>query len=78
MGKTVFSFQNAYVQLAILCLEHFRVRELHDIFSLERLCHDLHKEQDQRRKKTKLQDIFQAIKDVFKAKPTLLRSDKIR
>ena len=71
-------FQNAYVQLAIWCLERLRVRELNDIFPLETLCHQLHQEVDLNKRQSIFQQLFQGIKDDFMDDSGLELSDKIR
>ena len=71
-------FQNAYVQLAIWCLERLRVRELYDIFPLETLCHQLHQEVDLNKRQSIFQQLFQGIKDDFMDDSGLELSDKIR
>ena len=71
-------FKNAYVQLAIWCLERLRVRELYDIFPLETLCHQLHQEVDQTKRQSIFQQVYQGIKDDFMDDSGLELCDKLR
>ena len=77
-GRKTEYFQKAYVQLAIWCLEQLRVRELHDVFPLEDLCHQLHQEPDQQKKQSIFPQLFQSVKELFMQDSGLEMSDKIR
>ena len=67
-------FQNAYLQVAVSCLEQLHVRELYDILPIEEWCQELLKNGD----KSFYEDISKAVQDVFDTKPSLHLEDKIR
>ena len=72
--KIVKIFQNAYLQVAVSCLEQLHVRELYGILPIEEWCQELLKNGD----KSFYEDISKAVQDVFDSKPSLHLEDKIR
>jgi len=72
--KKVKYYMNAYLQVAVSCLEQLHVRELYDILPIEEWCQELLKNGD----KSFYEDISKAVQDVFDTKPSLHLEDKIR
>ena len=69
-----YLFQNAYLQVAVSCLEQLHVRELYEILPIEGLCQELLQNCD----KSFYEEVSNEIKDVFDTKPSLQLEDKIR
>lgn len=74
--KKLQYFKNAYVHLAVACLEQLRIRDLYEILPLETLCYAASLEMDV--SKTELARLFHMVERTVSSKPTFLPMDKAR